>query len=316
MLIFYHGDMDGIAAANIYLENITYATETKIKAYEFEYDKEDSILNLKITGKQEDVIFVDCCPNEHILQHLIPMARSLTILDHHISKKELINKYYKEGLINGMSYIGASATLITWCWFHFNQDIEKIIIFLDKFGTSKVAQEKSDVPLAIKLVNSWDIWNGLYIDAEPYKIYFETQNFTPLDEGVKYILNNDVEIRKAIRDGYVMMQFFHNWGRQYCERFGYEVQYKTNSFFVLNVGNANSKIFGDLIKNYDAVIIYCNDGTKYRCSIYSQKDTFNCAEFAEQFSGGGHKGAAGFVLNNLPIWLRDKRSDLILKEEN
>ena len=31
MLIFYHGDMDGIAAANIYLENITYATETKIK---------------------------------------------------------------------------------------------------------------------------------------------------------------------------------------------------------------------------------------------------------------------------------------------
>ena len=113
-----------------------------------------------------------------------------------------------------------------------------------------------------------------------------------------------------------MMQFFHNWGRQYCERFGYEVQYKTNSFFVLNVGNANSKIFGDLIKDYDAVIIYCNDGTKYRCSIYSQKDTFNCAEFAEQFSGGGHKGAAGFVLNNLPIWLRDKRSDLILKEEN
>ena len=129
-------------------------------------------------------------------------------------------------------------------------------------------------------------------------------------------LNNDVEIRKAIRDGYVMMQFFHNWGRQYCERFGYEVQYKTNSFFVLNVGNANSKIFGDLIKDYDAVIIYCNDGTKYKCSIYSQKDTFNCAEFAEQFSGGGHKGAAGFVLNNLPIWLRDKRSDLILKEEN
>ena len=88
MLIFYHGDMDGIAAANIYLENITYATETKIKAYEFEYNKEDSILNLKTSGKQEDIIFVDCCPSEHILQYLIPRAKTLTILDHHINKKD------------------------------------------------------------------------------------------------------------------------------------------------------------------------------------------------------------------------------------
>ena len=60
MLIFYHGDMDGIAAANIYLENITYATETKIKAYEFEYNKEDSILNFECNNS---VIYISS--NKH-----------------------------------------------------------------------------------------------------------------------------------------------------------------------------------------------------------------------------------------------------------
>lgn len=314
MIIFYHGDMDGIAAANLYIENATYNTETKIKAYEFEYDKEDLILDVPIvSGRKEDIIFVDCCPNDKILQYVIPRARKVTILDHHITKKEVIDKYYQEGLIEGMSYVGASATLITWCWFHFNKNIEDIILFLDKFGQNKTNQEKSPVPLSIKLVNSWDIWNGLYVDAEPYKIYFETQNLSPVDDEVKELLNNDIMVRKAVRDGLVMQQFFHNWGQKYCERYGYEVQFKANNFFVLNVGNANSKIFGDIINDYDAVIIYCNDGIRYKCSIYSAKD-FNCAEFAEQFNGGGHKGAAGFVLDSLPVWLRDRKSGLFFKE--
>jgi oligoribonuclease NrnB/cAMP/cGMP phosphodiesterase (DHH superfamily) len=187
-------------------------------------------------------------------------------------------------------------------------------MFLDKFGKSRIAQDKSDVPLSIKLVNSWDIWNGLYIDAEPYKVYFECQNLTPVDDEVKELLSNDIKVNKAIIEGNIMLKFYHNWGKQYCERYGYPIQYKKNDFFVLNVGNANSKIFGDIINDYDAVIIYCNNGVKYKCSIYSAKD-FDCAKFAEQFGGGGHKGAAGFVIDELPVWLRDRKSGLFFKED-
>ena len=128
MLIFYHGDMDGIASANTYLENNIYPTETKIKAFEFEYSKEKLIFDAPIaTGNTEDIIFVDCCPNEDVLDFCIAKARKVIILDHHITKKETVDKYYREGLINGMSYVGASATLITWCWFNFKQNIEEII---------------------------------------------------------------------------------------------------------------------------------------------------------------------------------------------
>lgn len=304
MIVFYHGDMDGIAAANIYLQEHRMETYIKIKAFEFLYDKEDDILKKVGVGYiREDIVFVDCCPTEETLEIIIPRAKTVTILDHHITKKEVVDKFYKEGLIDGLSYIGASATLITWCWFHFDKDIGKITLFLDKFGTGKTAQDKSDVPLSIKLINSWDIWNGLYIDAEPYKIYFETQNLSPIDNQTTDLIDNDLMVSRAVRDGYVMMQYFHNWGQRYCKRFGYKVKYEENTFFVLNVGNANSKIFGDIIYEYDAVIIYCFDGKVYRCSIYSQKETFDCAKFAEQLDGGGHKGAAGFVLKKLPSWL-------------
>ena len=42
MVIFYHGDMDGIAAANLYINKIS--SVNVIRAIEFEYDKQPLIL--------------------------------------------------------------------------------------------------------------------------------------------------------------------------------------------------------------------------------------------------------------------------------
>lgn len=315
MYIYYHGDMDGIVSAHFYTSAFKVKSSTTIKTFEFEYSKEDAILDtLKVGSNNNTIVFVDCCPSEEILDKVIKKVGKVIILDHHISKKELIDSYINEGLVEGISYIGACAALITWCWFHFDKDIRKIIEFLDRFSKSKKNQDESIVPYSLRLVNSWDVWNGLYTEAEPFKIYFETQNFIPLDERIDEIMENPIKTGEAVRYGQIMQQFYHSWGNIYCERFGYEIQYKKNNFYVLNVGNANSKIFGDRIKDYDAVIIYCNNGIRYQCSIYSDKSEFNCAEFAEQFGGGGHKGAAGFILDELPIWLRDKKSGLVFKE--
>lgn len=311
MYIFYHGDMDGIVSAHIFLENYlkSFASYVPvIEMREFRYDQEDEVLNIKLNqSKEELVTFVDCCPSKEILNKLLTKTKNITILDHHISKKPIVDELYQEGLIDGMSYVGASASLITYCWWKYKKDLEKTILFLDMFGKSRIAQDKTDIPLSLKLVNSWDIWNGFYSEAEAYKTFFECQNFLPNSKEVKNILENNMEVQRAIVNGNIMLQFYHQWGDQYCKRFGYETRYKGNNFFVLNVGNANSKIFGDRINNYDAVIIYCNDGEQYRCSIYSTKTEFNCANFAEQFGGGGHKGAAGFVLDKLPAWLGKKK---------
>lgn len=317
MTIFYHGDMDGIAAASIYLHKDSYNSEVKVRFFEFEYDKQDFIRTILYGNATEDVIFVDCCPDKDIILYLVKTVnvRTLVILDHHQTTKPIIDSFIDEGLIQGLSYIGASATLITWCWFEFKKDKETIINFLDRTKSNRALQEEK-LPLSIRLINSWDIWNKMYIDAEPYKTYFETRNYTPEKKEVYTLITNEVEVRKAIAEGNYMVQFFHQWGKQYCEKFGYEVKYLNYDFFVLNVGNANSKIFGNLIYRYDAVIIYCNDGTRYKCSIYTYKKDFDCSAFAEKFGGGGHRKAAGFTLPDIPPWLKNKKSKLLLGGKN
>ena len=326
MYVFYHGDMDGIASCNLYIrQNLIkdFQALTRISVYKFEYDKQQAIIDVfkRTMGSgqnNEEVVFVDCCPNEDVLKFLSSKTlKNIIILDHHITNKPLFDKYFQQGIITGISYMGVSATLIVWAWFYFKKDIETILLFLDRYKTSLRNQDDSPVPLSIKLINSWDIWDNLRVDAEAYKTYFEAQDYNPLenDKEVENLMDDDVTIKKAILNGSLMVQFFHQWSNIYCKRYGYPVKYKTNDFFVLNIGNANSKVFGDIIDDYDAVITYCNNGIKYNCSIYaSEKSEFDCASFAEQFGGGGHKKAAGFVLDELPIWLRDRKLGLVFKE--
>ena len=67
---------------------------------------------------------------------------------------------------------------------------------------------------------------------------------------------------------------------------------------VANLGNANSKFFGNRISCYDAVVTQCFDGDKWNFSIYSEDEDFDCSLVARYFGGGGHKGAAGFTSKN------------------
>lgn len=320
MKVFYHGDMDGIASANI-LGNEIVPRNTKNDALtkkrqeeifiEFDYNKQQDLKNIQLP-KNEIVYFVDCSPDQEVLDIILSQAASVFIIDHHISRKEMLEQYFKENKIKGMFYNGASATLITYCWANMivkdKKTTDNVKEFLDWFGLSRINQERSDIPLSIKLINSWDIWNGFYADAEPYKINFESKHFNPNDKGITPLLYDNRIITQAIKKGYIMKEQMDTWAETFMERYGYEVSYEGHKFFVANLGNGNSKYFGDKIKDYDAVIPYCYNGEYWTCSIYSDSEKeFDCSEFAKKFGGGGHKKAAGFKIEQLPEWLMTQK---------
>lgn len=330
MKVFYHGDMDGITSGYILCKNIiptqtfNNARKTTENFIEFDYNKQQNIKDIDF-NPCEIIYFVDCSPDEEVLEYLLNKVAKIFIIDHHISRKDMLEKYFTEGKIEGMFYNGASATLITYCWANMIQKEGKTIAevkeFLDWFSLSKVNQERAEnIPLSIKLINSWDIWNGFYIDAEPYKIVFESKRLTPLDiQEIYDLLYNERVISNTIKKGYIMKEQMDNWARTFMERYGYEVTYENKSFFVANLGNGNSKYFGDRIKDYDAVITYCYNGDLWTMSIYSDNSKdFDCSEFAKSFGGGGHKKAAGFRTKELPDWikLKNKNGGIINNENN
>ena len=321
MKLFYHGDMDGIASAYILLNNIV-PQETRSDALirmkkqndvliEFDYNKQQDLKNIQFQSR-ENVYFVDCSPDKDILDYILSKVASVFIIDHHISRQEMIEQYLKDNKIKGMFYNGASATLITYCWVDIilknGKTIDDVKEFLDWFGLSRVNQERSDIPLSIKLINSWDIWNGFYADAEPYKINFESKHLNPSNKEIKDLLYNNRIIIQTIKKGHIMKEQMDTWAETFMNRYGYEVSYEGHKFFVANLGNGNSKYFGDKIKDYDAVIPYCYNGEYWTCSIYSDSEKeFDCSEFAKKFGGGGHKKAAGFKIKQLPEWLMTQK---------
>ena len=59
--------------------------------------------------------------------------------------------------------------------------------------------------------------------------------------------------------------------------------------------------FLDSEDKYDLLVAWVFDGYKFNYSLYSTNPDVNCAEIAERFGGGGHKGAAGFS-SKTQVW--------------
>lgn len=70
---------------------------------------------------------------------------------------------------------------------------------------------------------------------------------------------------------------------------------------------SNSWVFGELYNKYRYVVVYYFTGTEHKYSIFSNLKVFSdtdCCKYAEQFGGGGHKGAAGWRSKEL-MFLKD-----------
>ena len=62
-----------------------------------------------------------------------------------------------------------------------------------------------------------------------------------------------------------------------------------------------SEAFGDRMKNYDICLSFAYLGDSWTVGLYSDDKGIDVGKIAVKYGGGGHKGAAGFVSNNLPF---------------
>ena len=43
---------------------------------------------------------------------------------------------------------------------------------------------------------------------------------------------------------------------------------------------------------------FCYNGKQFIVSVYSNKEDVDCSLFAKRYGGGGHKGAAGYTVED------------------
>lgn len=279
MKCFYHNDMDGRCAGSL----VAQFTNNYNPENYFEVDYRNPLPIDKVSIG-EDVYIVDysfTCNTVGVLAELINLKCNVVWIDHHKSSIELMKNPDYAWLHNipGVRNSNASGALLTYL--HFN------------------CVSSSEAPMYIRYVDDYDRWIYAFGDNTVYfKLGLETHPYDALDSIWIDLSTKNVTVLKLVASGELIKKYIDMDNAQYLSDFGYESEIAGYKCYVIN-RRSNSWIFGDKIKQYPIVATWVYDGNRYQYSLYSSFENVDCSKIAEQFGGGGHKGAAGFQSDKL-----------------
>lgn len=277
MKCFYHCDLDGKCAGSI------------VAKYENNYDPSNYFMvdytqkiPLDIISKNEKVYFVDYSFTENtknILYELLNKKCDIVWIDHHTSSINLVKNNKDLKNINGIRLEGISGAALTYMYLY--------------------NKEFNEIPYYIKLVSDYDCWKfNFEPDTTIFKLGIDAENHDALDKiwnifECQKDLNNE-KLKNIIDNGTIIKKYIDIDNIIYRDSYGYESDIDGYKCFVVNK-KTNSWVFGDFYEKYPLVVVWVFDGEKYRYSLYSNKYNVDCSKIAENYGGGGHKGAAGFT---------------------
>lgn len=292
--IYHHDDLDGFSSGYLVGRYFKGSNINNIKYYEMGYD---SNIDLDELNKEDEVYIVDYHFPIDIFKQIQDKVQKVVWIDHHISAINEYNEYYKEkGLdinkeIEGFWKNGDSATLLTYKYLFSDYDM--------------------DIPTWVFLVDAWDAWktdSKYYENAELLNLAVQNSLSIELIKEIDTKRNFYLDL---IEIGSMYKDYRDEWSDGFAKKYGFETSIELEdgtiaSAYVLSLGNANSKFFGDKINKYDFCITQGFDGEKWNISVYSDKENMDCSKLAQHFGGGGHAGAAGFTYNKIsPLFVKN-----------
>jgi len=244
-------------------------------------------------GAYNNVIMCDISFPENEMNLLIgdsPKNDRFIWCDHHVSA--ISNPNIKENWAKGFRSVNLSACELTWKYFFPNKEMPEIVRLLgryDCFG-HKGTEEELKV-LEFQYGSRQCITN--YEEAYTELLY-SLQN---------YPVKSEVVIHES---GKSIYKYLCTEARQsYKNRF--TVYFGDYAFCCINKERFNPINFGiqyhndkaDDIYFYDGVACFHYQNNKWNFSLYNDNGHVDVSLIAKGFGGGGHKGAAGFVVEDL-----------------
>lgn len=202
----------------------------------------------------------------------------------------------REKFMNKLNEVGYSNLKDLWdfsddrCFFKFNIfETEEEYEHSDEFR----------VPDVVRYVSDNDIWEHLFHQSKQFASYYANaqKNQRGVHSSIWYDgFNNPRKLREFCAEGQRIVDIETNRSAQLRERIGYEYNFRGIDFYVMNESLGNSTIFGEEYEKHQAVCKYAFNGTDFVYSMYcdTSKTDIDLSKIAEEFGGGGHKGAAGF----------------------
>lgn len=316
MKIYYHDDLDGKCAAsvvcNYYRHNFPPADISPDDFIRINYDNAFSFATV---DNGEPVWFVDLSFDEKnatlIKTCLIDTGSEVTWIDHHrtsIQTQELPgfewlkdvpglrcshDTFKKDGA--KVNFSGAALTYLYCALLKYPPDLR------EQMMNGTAMYDHNLLPDYIKYVSDYDCWAFNY---DPKTTFFKLgMETTPSDPSASkwILLDEDKEyVDYVITTGQAIKDYIDTSNDELREECAYETTIDGHTCITINRAS-NSWIFGSLYDRYPLCMVWYFNGEKYKFSLFSNCGTVDCSEIAKSYGGGGHKGAAGFYLDEMPF---------------
>ena len=230
-----------------------------------------------LEGKK--VYTLDFAYPEPITKALLKTVASLTIIDHHISNKDVV-KMASDNLFS----LDHSGAVLAWRYFYPGKKVPKLLLHIEDTDlwwfrikhTRELVELVQSYPLELpafdKLVKGCE-------RKETYKQY--------VLEGKAIVRFSEREVAKAVRNAE-------------------EITFEGYRCLMANSAAQSSYIGNALVKKLPPIgLIWSRRGTKIVVSLRSD-GTVDVAKIAQKYGGGGHQATAGFSFEqeDFPLFQR------------
>lgn len=294
VIIIYHKvDFDGVfsccVARKFFTENPEYS-EPELLGYTYG-DPLPEVQSL--TDSYDTIVMVDISfPGNTMIglhNNMFASRKELVWIDHHVTA---INDSHDLGYnrIPGNRTIGTAACELCWQYFYPSQPVPEIIRFVSSYDVwDKIRYSWTEVTMPVQLA----------LRAK-YGVWIESV-WEDLDS---LIYASPEQIEALISSGALISKYLERTWKSAVKNYSFEILVagRLKGICIMST-EFSSNIFGSVCNDYDVMcVVNRRDHDTYSCSLYIEPERFgdfSAGEYLKaNYGGGGHKGAAGCVLNH------------------
>lgn len=160
-------------------------------------------------------------------------------------------------------------------------------------------------PLAVTLLGEYDTWRNQ--DKERWE-----NEILPFQFGMRLICNSletfpaelleegqEAKVQEIIEKGKTILAYQRQVNEFQCKR-AFEIEFEGLRAICINA-YGNSDVFKSVYdeNKHDLMIMFQWIGNTWSVTLYSTKESVDCSVLAKAKGGGGHRGAAGFKMNDI-----------------
>lgn len=276
IIVFYHENcLDGFASS--YVAYKKFKDKAEYMALSHTANGEDILKSkkIKITDlANKEVYFIDFCLGENEIKKVEKLAKKLIVIDHHIGKKELVEKLEGSIFRNGVS-----GAYLAYEYFFPKNIIPKLIKYISIGDTWTWGQEKFEK----------EILAFIHTKQFDFKEFLKLEKF--LED--KNTFNQAKNIGEILQRSYQGMVESQIENAKLINFEGHRI-YAVNSVSIFK--SELGHILAEKSKSKFS-IVYTFEEEKLKISLRGN-DKINLAELAKKYGGGGHFNAAGFSVND------------------